>query len=156
MTAGLTSRPIAGKSNPLGPQAIAVLLGTAVVAAALVGAATIGRLGAVGSNTPAAEAAAAAQAFIEFRAAERASEDVSAAPASSWTTQAYRDFRASERASEGATASQQINERDSLRLEHIARPTGATGAGKAQDDLVMTGRLLPVTSAHAPGTGPLE
>jgi hypothetical protein len=158
MTAGLSSRPIAGPKAGLAPQAIVLLIGTVLVAGAIFGAAMTSRLGSVGANSPTAEAAAA-QAFIEFRAAERASENVAAAPASSWATQAYRDYRASERASEGATpgsAAPVVSERDALRLEHVAGAIGATGAGKAQDDLVITGRLLPVTSAHASGRGPTE
>ena len=141
MTAGLTSRPVAGTKAGLAPEALVLLIGTVLVAGAIFGAAMTTRLGSVGSNRPAAEAAAATQAFIEFRAAERASESVAAAPASSRATQAYRDYRASERASEAATsasATPVVSERDALRLEHVSGAIGATGTG------------------HAPGHGPLE
>jgi hypothetical protein len=120
MTAGLTSRPIAGPKSPFAPQAAVAALGALLVAGAIAGAA-IGLKGPVAQT--AADSSLGSQALIQFRADERASY-ASAASASD-VAKAFIQFRADERASYASAAigssrvsRAPMSERDSLRLEH--------------------------------------
>jgi hypothetical protein len=118
MTAGISSRPIAGPNVSLSRGALAGLLGATLLAGGLLGATVAFESASVGasrtvSGVSASDASAVSQALIQVRAGERASMAGTIA---------------------GPVATGVVpSERDSLRLEHVATRIGPAVTGRLNE-----------------------